>query len=231
MNRKNEIDPGRGRKAGPNAGPRTRHWRGLSAGLLLAVVLALTDNALAAPLQVKGWGLRSQSAYKHFDGLRQQGVDLKLSNHVLQHNRWLRGDWRLNASVGEIGIGAQDGGFVSIGPELGLRPVHGWPLQVDLGIAPTWLERARYGEGTLGGHFHFSSHLAVGWVLDRAQRLSLAYRLQHISNGGIRNANPGVDLMGLELQLRFGAPRPLALALGGRRGAPGRAAFTGARVP
>ena len=71
----------------------------------------------------------------------------------------------------------------------------------DIGIAPTLFSDSRHGERNLGGHFHFTSFVSVGMRLDRSSSLSL--RIQHTSNGGIRDTNPGMDMLGLEFSYNF----------------------------
>lgn len=45
-----------------------------------------------------------------------------------------------------------------------------------------------------GTHFQFGEILGFGFALDRKGRVEIGYRLQHFSNGGITDENPGVDL-------------------------------------
>ena len=86
----------------------------------------------------------------------------------------------------------------------------------DLAITPTFrygsLEHGIYLDGAIGLHwlsdtkiaplvelstrFQFGDHLGLGW---RSKQYDVSVRLQHLSNGGIDNPNPGVNF----LQLRF----------------------------
>ena len=49
---------------------------------------------------------------------------------------------------------------------------------------------------TLSTHFQFGDHLGVGW---RSGRYDVGLRLQHLSNAGLRNPNPGVNFLLLRL--------------------------------
>ena len=93
----------------------------------------------------------------------------------------------------------------------------------DLGITPTF----RYGspghgpylDGAIGVHwlsdtkiaplvelstrFQFGDHLGVGW---RFKNYDLSLRLQHLSNAGIDNPNPGVNFLLLRLQYWLDKP-------------------------
>jgi hypothetical protein len=88
----------------------------------------------------------------------------------------------------------------------------------DLGFTPVFrLERAKgqpYLEAAIGFHaisnlefdsghetstrFQFGDHIGVGFWLDN--RNDLTFRLQHLSNGGIRNPNPGINFIQIRLQ-------------------------------
>ena len=89
----------------------------------------------------------------------------------------------------------------------------------DVGLTPTLRyggERGPYLDGGIGFHllsdarissqldfstkFQFGDHLGVGYVFNR---FDLSVRLQHLSNAGIRNPNPGINFLQLRLQYWF----------------------------
>ncbi len=45
-----------------------------------------------------------------------------------------------------------------------------------------------------GTHFQFGEILGFGIALDNKGKVEVGYRIQHFSNGGITDENPGVDL-------------------------------------
>ena len=49
---------------------------------------------------------------------------------------------------------------------------------------------------TLSTHFQFGDHIGVGW---RRGAYDVSLRLQHLSNAGLRNPNPGVNFLLLRL--------------------------------
>ncbi len=86
----------------------------------------------------------------------------------------------------------------------------------EFAITPTLRygrERGLYADGGIGFHvvsekrissaitfstkFQFGDHLGIGY---RFERYDLSLRLQHLSNAGIRNPNPGVNFLELRLQ-------------------------------
>ncbi len=86
----------------------------------------------------------------------------------------------------------------------------------DVGLTPAFryarAERGPYAEGAIGYHvltgsriqdnvafstrFQFGDHVALGY---RFERYDLSLRLQHLSNAGIRNPNPGINFLELRL--------------------------------
>lgn len=54
---------------------------------------------------------------------------------------------------------------------------------------------------TLGGPFEFTNHLGARW--QPAHDWYLGARVQHTSNAGTYERNPGVNLFALELGARF----------------------------
>jgi hypothetical protein len=87
----------------------------------------------------------------------------------------------------------------------------------DLGLTPVFrIERASaYVEAAIGFHlvqtrisaarvfstaFQFGDHLGAGIRFGPGGRYDLGMRLQHISNGGIRRPNPGINFLLLRFQ-------------------------------
>jgi hypothetical protein len=73
-------------------------------------------------------------------------------------------------------------------------------VEFELGLRPTWLFDHTYGDDNFGGGMQFTSHagLAINW-----QKMALSYRIQHISNAGIYDNNPGLNLHMIGLGYRF----------------------------
>jgi hypothetical protein len=51
--------------------------------------------------------------------------------------------------------------------------------------------------------FQFGDHLGAGFRFGERNRWDLGVRLQHLSNAGIRNPNPGINFLQLRLQRHF----------------------------
>lgn len=67
-------------------------------------------------------------------------------------------------------------------------------------VSPTLIGGERFRGEKLGGHVHFTSAVSIGWEFESGS--SIAFRLQHTSNAGLRRTNPGLDMIGLSFQLR-----------------------------
>ena len=54
-----------------------------------------------------------------------------------------------------------------------------------------------------GNRLQFVTNGGLVWVLGDSQEWELAFGLQHISNGGIGQVNPGADFVGIDIYRRF----------------------------
>lgn len=134
------------------------------------------------------------------------GDDVDMARIGLQWNwqkTWFStSDWRL-------------GGYwdVSLGhwharqsiEDLGATPVFRLQRNTATGFVP-YVEGAigfhllsRTYAGKLGSHFEFGDHVGVGARFGAKQEYDLAYLFMHLSNGGIKEPNHGVNLN----QIRF----------------------------
>lgn len=87
---------------------------------------------------------------------------------------------------------------------------------VDFGLTPVLRYGGKHGpyaDGGIGFHllsdthissaidfstkFQFGDHIGAGW---RFERYDFALRLQHLSNAGVRNPNPGINFLQFRIQ-------------------------------
>lgn len=66
-------------------------------------------------------------------------------------------------------------------------------------IVPLYRSR----DASFSTRFNFQSHLAVGYVWGERGEHDVSAHIEHYSNAGIRDPNPGVDLLSLRYTLRF----------------------------
>ena len=97
---------------------------------------------------------------------------------------------------------------------------------VDIGVTPVWqllLDRegtiTPYAEAAVGFHhisetrlnrrvglgtaFQFGDHAGVGVLFGTRRRYDLTFRFQHLSNGGLRTPNHGVNFSSLRFAVRL----------------------------
>ena len=119
-------------------------------------------------------------------------------------NRNLNKGWtlesRINASAGVIHGGGDIAAIVTMGPGLALlRP--GQQFTIEAGISPTLMSRSEFGDADLGGIFQFTSFVGLNSRIGKQTIASL--RVQHMSNAGIYDSNPGLDQAMLGINYRF----------------------------
>ena len=75
---------------------------------------------------------------------------------------------------------------------------------LDIGFGVHLLSETRISdERHFGSSFQFGEFLGVGADFGERRRYSLAARVQHVSNGGIKRPNPGVTFMQVLMMYRF----------------------------
>ena len=110
---------------------------------------------------------------------------------------------RLEFSVGLIDAPEKTRPIAFIGPVWRITKPHDGPF-LDFSIGPALIGGSTIDGRELGGNFHFRSALALGIKFGRTVPWTIALRAEHISNGGFRDANPGLDLVGISFVSGFG---------------------------
>ncbi len=98
---------------------------------------------------------------------------------------------RLNTTAGVLRGGEETGFVGSAGPGIALSSPEG-QISLDAGSRATLLNEGKFGRQTIGGKFHFTSHIGMRFQL--ARHLGVGYRYQHMSNAGINKRNPGLNM-------------------------------------
>jgi hypothetical protein len=106
----------------------------------------------------------------------------------------------LEASAGVIGADSEEGLVAAAGPGLAIGF---WEdrLMAKAGVSPTFISKDRFGDEDLGGAVQFTSHIGLSAGVYRGLRVG--YRFQHMSNAGLYDHNPGLNLHMLEVAWRF----------------------------
>lgn len=108
---------------------------------------------------------------------------------------------RINASAGAFHHDGGDTAAIgSIGPGFALvSPNQQYTLEA--GISPTLMSQHEFGEADFGGNFQCTTFIGLNSRLGK--RISASFRVQHMSNHGIYDHNPGVNqiMLGFNYQL------------------------------
>lgn len=105
---------------------------------------------------------------------------------------------RFELSAGIIDDGDKPNPFLFAGP-VWAKSTASERFYGEFSIGPALLSRSRVEGRELGGTFHFRSALALGVALGDRRDTRIALRVAHLSNGGLRRTNPGLDYVGLSL--------------------------------
>lgn len=169
---------------------RTNHIRLMS--FVTAIILMSQTCAFGATFASPN--TRISTAGDKFDGVVQIAAAFEVDQWRILRSH------HMEVAIGPILSKSGNAAFISIGP-VWRTPLIRDRFFADVGIAPTLLSASRHGNRNLGGHFHFTSFASFGMRFGRGSALSL--RIQHTSNGGIRDTNPGIDMLGLEFSYNF----------------------------
>ncbi len=178
--------------------------------IALAIEPARADESFAAPMK----SLRPDALFLQIgDGERVRTFTIGLSWGLPWSMRRSGNvlSAYLDASLGRWWI---DDERTAHGPwvtQLGLTPVlrYRWggeqaPWFAELGIGVNTLVPVVHdGERRFSTAFNFGDHLAIGKTFGEHGRDELTLRVQHYSNGGIKQPNPGINFLQLRYVHRF----------------------------
>ncbi len=114
-------------------------------------------------------------------------------------SRWIL-DTGFNISVGVLSSHADNSMIGTLGPVLTLNQSNS-PIRLSLGTDVAFLSDDELGQDDFGGLIHFINH--VGLNLQLSHNWEVGYRFQHMSNAGLDEHNPGLDMHLLQLGYRF----------------------------
>lgn len=86
-----------------------------------------------------------------------------------------------------------------------INPVWSWRFENGIflqgAIGASYFSKNTFADKEFGSRWNFSDNLAVGYQF--TDNTSLAYRISHYSNAGLKNPNPGINMQQLILTHRF----------------------------
>ena len=107
---------------------------------------------------------------------------------------------RLGFSLGSFGNNHVTAVIGSVGPMFSLGPSH-LPVALEGGFAPTGLSERDFDTRSIGSLLQFRSSIGVAWTIEK--KVHVAYRFQHMSNGGFASHNQGVNMHTASLDYCF----------------------------
>jgi hypothetical protein len=171
---------------------------------------------LAAAVLV--WGMSAASVHAFsgvsVEGGRGDGTDMGRIGVQWDWNRqWFQGrNWHLGG-YWDLAIGrwhrSSAPGFNEDITDIGFTPVFrlqqndrtGFYAEAAVGFH--LLSRTSLGDKRFSTRFQFGDHIGAGYRFGAKGAFDLSYRLQHLSNGGIKRPNNGIDFHQIRLQYHF----------------------------
>lgn len=175
--------------------------------LLLLCLASLPSAALAQT--VPAWEIGLRGGLEGDLPFEQAGIEEQYVNAELYLLKFL--DWerplgestrlrtRLDTGLGYLEAKGDVGGWLAFGGDLVLSAFAD-RFEVEGGFRPAVLFRDHYGKDDFGGPIHFATHLGLAVNFGP---VAVNYRFQHMSNAGIYDHNPGIDLHLIGLGYRF----------------------------
>jgi len=143
-------------------------------------------------------------------GAVETSTPVSLTSFELYQTSAPQWDWDLsekfNAGLGyEVAVGALSGedevaGYIHFG--LNLELAHeDVPLAVVFQSGPSLYSEDSFGDFDLGGNMQFTSSIGLNWQM--CEGWAVEYRLQHTSNAGLEDENPGLEMHAFALSHSF----------------------------
>ena len=127
--------------------------------------------------------------------------------------RWLPGNGRhiggyWEVSAGQLSRDSRAGHNGNI-TDIGFTPVFRWQrddlkgFYLEGGIGAHYLSHTPLGDKRLSTQFQFGDHVGFGYRFGAKGALDVGFRYQHISNGGIKKPNDGLNFQQIRVQYHF----------------------------
>ncbi len=135
----------------------------------------------------------------------------RLSAHKPFNSRWWQSDTGYLSGHHELSLSWWEGNENSLGT-LSYTPVLAYyrPLSqkhyilfVEAGVGVALLTDTEFGRRDLSSNYQFEDLLGVGLLFGPESRHSLALRLMHYSNAGLKKPNNGMNLIFMNVTLGF----------------------------
>lgn len=181
--------------------PADMRARGTLFVLLLAVAIAPCARA-----QQVAFG--SAASVNNFHGLTYHHASLLFPLSPSAAAGWRPDAWA--AGIGAFRRDGDDATVYTFGPVWRLDdPLARCRCFIDAGISLAYLgqraffDRVKQRDEDFGSDLEFMSRASLGWYIDARRQWSMKLNVLHVSNGGLSDVNPGVDLVGINIEAEF----------------------------
>ena len=106
----------------------------------------------------------------------------------------------LEGTAGALTGQGETSGLLHLGLFLEME-IDDWPISFFGSSGPTLLTEDEFGALDLGGNLQFTS--SIGLQAEIGDKWTVGYRYQHISNAGIEDQNPGLNMHALFTNFEF----------------------------
>jgi lipid A 3-O-deacylase len=185
-------------------------FKSLSFRVLALSVISAGLGLLSLPSALARDGVSFEIGHGNHTEMVAVSLTREWSEPIYNLGSWtIGGYWDLGASFWNPH--SNDGGNNQVS-DLAFTPVFRITQKVRSGIAP--FAEAAVGASVMSTHniwrghnmssnFQFADHVAAGVSLGDKLQWDVAARLQHFSNGGISNPNPGINFFQLRVDYHF----------------------------
>lgn len=90
-------------------------------------------------------------------------------------------------------------------PMIRIEPKWSWlplPLDVEVGVGPSLMEKTSIGDRVKTTNFQFSDHFGIG-VSSRDRSWRAAFAFRHLSNSNLATPNNGVNFFGISVEMKL----------------------------
>ena len=175
----------------------------LATGVLVSL---LSANTFAQAVQNNSWALYLQY------GAAEHGTDTQTAGVLLPWKHWshelgsglLTGHWDIWGSrwASDYQNRTRSSWVIGAKPTLRWRGAQGqspWFIEAGVGVSYALNHRYLSDFREFSTRYNFASHIGVGYLFGPQQKNEISLRLEHQSNAGIKQPNPGENF----LQLRY----------------------------
>ncbi len=113
--------------------------------------------------------------------------------------------WQLDVARWQDGVADRDLWEAGVTPifQLNLPGIAWGHPYVEAAVGLHLISQTRTDYSNMSSHFQFGDHAGIGWRFGEQGAWDVGYHFQHLSNGGIKEPNDGINFQILALRYHF----------------------------